>query len=310
VMRWSAIDVMAKCPAERVCEGCVLWNSCLGRAKEAQGYIAVDDMIALFHRTSDDGWAAEMMCLRPKRDAMVYRGFDPVPGGRHVMDTSPGGGRRVLAGAISTRTAAFAGEWALRFVLAKGNLHEPLPRPVLVGGIDFGMRNPFVMLWARLVPPADFTGKTVRPEHWTIEVVDEMVEEGLTMDQAVKRMEATDWPRPAWIGVDPAGGQCNRQTGISDIELLRRRGYKVVAKGAKIDVGVEIIRRRLDRGTLRIDPVCTRLIRAMTEYHFDPSNPQNSKPIKDGPDHACDALRYLAVSFEFSGAGATEFGQW
>ena len=59
--------------------------------------------------------------------------------------------------------------------------------------------------------------------------------------------------------------------------------------------------RRLDRGTLTIHPRCVRLIEAMTRYHFDPDHPRKEEPVKDGPDHLCDALRYLIVNLETSG---------
>ena len=32
--------------------------------------------------------------------------------------------------------------------------------------------------------------------------------------------------------------------------------------------------------------------------YFDPSHPESSTPVKDGPDHACDALRYMIINLE------------
>ncbi len=114
---------------------------------------------------------------------------------------------------------------------------------------------------------------------------------------------------PAWVGVDPAGRQRNAQTGLSDVQVLRRNGYKVRAKGSRIHEGVEAIRRRLDRRTLLIDPACTQLIKAMQTYHFDPARPDCNDPVKDGPDHLCDALRYLIVNLEL-GAGPVSKGRY
>ena len=62
--------------------------------------------------------------------------------------------------------------------------------------------------------------------------------------------------------------------------------------------GVERVRRRLDRGTLLIHPRCVRLIEAMQSYHFDAQHAGSDVPVKDGPDHACDALRYLILNLE------------
>jgi hypothetical protein len=39
----------------------------------------------------------------------------------------------------------------------------------------------------------------------------------------------------------------------------------------------------------------------MTEYHFDPRHPERDEPVKDGSDHACDALRYMLVNLERGG---------
>jgi hypothetical protein len=74
-------------------------------------------------------------------------------------------------------------------------------------------------------------------------------------------------------------------------------------------VGVEIIRRRLDRGTLVVHPRCTALIEGLTKYHFNPDDPRDSRPVKDGPDHVCDALRYLLVNLE-CGAGRVKKRGW
>jgi hypothetical protein len=47
VIRWSALDVIEKCPPERDCKACVLWKDCQGRAKEASGFVKVDDLVSL-----------------------------------------------------------------------------------------------------------------------------------------------------------------------------------------------------------------------------------------------------------------------
>jgi hypothetical protein len=320
VLRWSALDVIERCPADRPCEGCRLWNDCGGRAKEAAGYIAVDDMIRLHDRTSQDAWAAEMMCLRASRQSLVYHRFDPTPGGKHVMIAGPAA-IHGTATPIPLPLREGPGEGGA-YHLSRGRpdvTRRPFPDPSLrgrgtrseaelVGGMDFGMRDPFVMLWARLLPPVDGPARP-RGEDWTIEVIGELIENGLTMEQAVDRMESMGRPRPKWIGIDPAGGQCNRQTGISDADYLRRRGYRTVSQASRIAQGIEIIRRRLDRGTLRIDAGCRQLIQSLAEYHFDAQDERKETPVKDGPDHACDALRYLVVSLEMNGWGV-EVGRW
>ena len=40
-------------------------------------------------------------------------------------------------------------------------------------------------------------------------------------------------------------------------------------------------------------------------YHFDVERPQKQEPVKDGPDHLCDALRYMIIHLEAASAGLT-----
>ncbi|MEX2216641.1 MAG: hypothetical protein WD768_21185 [Phycisphaeraceae bacterium] len=301
LIRWSVLDVIERCPSARPCETCPIHTDCRGRAKEADGFMPVDDVIAHWHRTSDSTWAAEMMCRRPSVQSAVYPMFDPMPGGRHVMLTSPGGGDRTHGAAMTSDSHRLPEDRPLRRVLTPAGSRLPEPEMQLVGGMDFGIRDPLVMLWARLHAPKGKSRRQCEREELIVEVVDEYAAEGLTMDQNLVQIDERGWPRPVWIGVDPSGASCNRQTGKSDIDLVRKRGYRVRAVGSRISVGIEMIRRRLDRGTLRIDPRCKRLIESLENYRFDPDKPQEVNPKKEGPDHACDALRYLIVNLEFGG---------
>lgn len=279
VIRWCVLDVIERCPADRPCEPCPLWADCQGRAKAAAGFLPVDDVIALWRRSSDDAWSSEMMCRRPRQDAAVFRRFDATPGGRHVLAHDDGQNR------------------------GDG---------MFIGGMDFGIRGHFVMLWARvhLAEKAGGAGGAAgaaAPE-CLVEVLDEYVHSDRTLEEnltAMKRQRS--WP-VAWLGVDPAGGQRNAQTGRSDIEVLRRAGFRVRDRRSLVADGIERLRRRLDHGTLRIHARCSHLIAAMRTYHFDADRPENPKPVKDGPDHVCDALRYLVVNLE--GGGEVRSAGW
>src|SRR5690606_39193931 len=55
---------------------------------------------------------------------------------------------------------------------------------------------------------------------------------------------------------------------------------------------------------LFIDPRCAQLTRALREYHFPPDRQDDADPVKDGPDHAADALRYLVINLD-APSGAT-----
>jgi len=262
LFKWSAIDVIERCKPDRPCDGCVLWEDCQGKARHASGFIPVDDMIQQWHRASRRSWAVEMMCREPEVSDCVYPEFTTE--------------RRVHE-----------------------NL-QPAARGKLIGGMDFGLRSPTVMLWGYVDESGD--------EDWpaVLHIVDEYVRAGITFGQHMEAIEKQGQlkglPRSDWLGVDPAGNQRNSHTGISDVQALRRRGYLVRSRRSTLRDGIERVRRRLDHQTLLIHPRCVNLIEAMRCYHFDTENVHRQEPVKDGPDHLCDALRYMIVNLE-AGAG-------
>jgi hypothetical protein len=235
----------------------------------------VEDVIAMWRRSSEDAWSSEMMCRRPRGDATVFRRFDPTPGGRHVI-------------VVDREGAGSEGMW--------------------IGGMDFGIRGHFVMLWARVTlnrgaaVGGDGRAGGASMEECLVEVLDEYVHSDRTLEENLAMLKRQRGWAVAWVGVDPAGGQRNAQTGRTDIEVLRRAGYRVRDRRSPLVDGIERIRRRLDRGTLRIHARCSQLIAAMQTYHFDADRPEDPTPVKDGPDHVCDALRYLVVNLEAGGA--------
>ena len=240
----------------------MLFRDCQGKAKQAAGFVKVDDLVTQWHRTSLDMWSAEMTCERPRLSDRVYPNFEL---GRHVAATID-----------KTRDGQGEAMW--------------------VGGMDFGLRSPLVMLWAQ-VHGSD-------PASAVLHVVDEYVQAGKTLEQHLDAMatraEAHDLCKPRWLGVDPAGHQRNSHTGLSDVQVLRSAGLSVRTRQSGIRQGIEQVRRRLDRGTLVIHP---------QGYHFDLHRLGSDEPVKDGPDHACDALRYMIVNLE-AGAGPVQVRRW
>jgi hypothetical protein len=233
--------------------------------------MTVPDLVTQWHRTSADTWQAEMLCHRPKRADTVYPNFDLT---RHVQST-------VEPASESERPAA----------------EDKMHAPVYVAGMDFGLRSPTVWLWAQLLAGANDT--TV------VHVVDGYEATDMTLERHLKaierRAEAQGWPigqALAWVGIDPAGRQRSSHTGLSDADVLKQHALTVRAQRAPMRDGIERIRRRLDRDTLLIHPRCTGLIEAMRTYHFSERSPLRNEPVKDGPDHACDALRYLVQNLE------------
>ncbi|HWB54014.1 MAG TPA: hypothetical protein VG722_07470, partial [Tepidisphaeraceae bacterium] len=158
-------------------------------------------------------------------------------------------------------------------------------------GIDFGYANPFVCLWI-------FAGED------GVYVLDEYVKSERTIDEHLKAIGGREWGKVSQVACDPAGGGRNEQTARSNVELIRRAGYRVHTRGSRIVDGVEKIRAQLKNADgavrLRIHPRCHRLIRAMQEYRY--GNQGSELPVKDGEhDHLIDALRYFFVNWDSAG---------
>jgi len=110
VFKWCLWETIEKCVG-RTCSQCPLWIDCQGKAKRAGGYLRIDDCITQMRRSSRAGWEAEMLCIRPSLENVVFGEFDS---NVHVkpVDYDP-------------------------------NL--PLYRT-----LDFGFVNPFVCLWIQI----------------------------------------------------------------------------------------------------------------------------------------------------------------
>ncbi|MBN1796280.1 MAG: hypothetical protein JW804_06375 [Sedimentisphaerales bacterium] len=107
IFKWCIFETIEKCK-NRSCSQCPLWNDCRAKAKNAAGYLKIDDVITQMKRSSRAGFESEMLCLRPSLENAVFSEFDP---DIHVkpLDYNPS-----------------------------------LP---LFRSIDFGFVNPFVCLW-------------------------------------------------------------------------------------------------------------------------------------------------------------------
>ena len=110
IIKWCILEVLEKCPAERVCESCDLYEDCGGIAKEkCDGFVPIDDVIAMKRRVSKETWESEMLCKYPSLRDCVFGSFNPEI---HVLEQPPLFGDRDV--------------WL---------------------GIDFGYHAPFVCLW-------------------------------------------------------------------------------------------------------------------------------------------------------------------
>jgi hypothetical protein len=110
VFKWCVWETIEKC-TDRNCSQCLLWGDCAGRAKQAAGYLKIDDCITQMRRSSRAGWEAEMLCLKPNLENVVFDQFDL---------------------AIHVRPLEY-------------DANLPLYR-----SLDFGFTNPFVCLWIQV----------------------------------------------------------------------------------------------------------------------------------------------------------------
>lgn len=283
LFKWGVADVLETCPASRPCEGCVLRPECDGRAKRADGaggHIAIDDAVRMKRRVSLGTWSAEMLCIKPNRTHAVLPEFDTAV---HVL-TEPRVPSMLTAPASDAALSASARE-----------------RVQVLCGMDFGLRSPTVVLWALHYPDN------------LLEIVEERHIEGVTLPEHIAAIVSggtLGWPRPAWIGVDPAGSAENDQTGKSAVQLLSDAGLMVMKKRTSVKDGLNLVRARLAPADgspprLRVHARCEKLIESLERYHYDPAKPESTDPVKDGFDHAVDALRYLVTNLDKTGRTET-----
>ena len=83
---WCVWEVVEKCTKK--CTGCILVEDCQGKAKKAEGFYSVDDLIARRKELDDDTWRTEWLCEEPSREGLVYKEFDH---NKHVVDFVPKG---------------------------------------------------------------------------------------------------------------------------------------------------------------------------------------------------------------------------
>lgn len=265
LFKWGVIDVLGACGDRHQCRddagepACTMWPACQGRAKERDengsppGHIEVFDALRQQQRVSDATWNAEMLCSRPRRTDCVLPEFDRAV---HVVSQLP----------------------------------PEMPGAVWIGGLDFGIRAPTVVLWARV----DFDGRVF--------VVDERSESDVIVSEHARAILESCWPVPEWIGVDPAGKQRSGQTGISDVNALTKAGLRIRSRRMGVVEGLSLVRARLKPATgdstLFIHERCIKLIESLEKYRYPAENPETLTPVKDGSDHAVDALRYMVINLD------------
>ncbi|MGH7244801.1 MAG: hypothetical protein ACREJD_15415 [Phycisphaerales bacterium] len=263
-------------------------------SERSAGHLSIDDAIAMKRRVSLAMWRTEMLCLEPSRADSVFPEFD-----QKVHVFSEWSGEEWFQRVESPL------DWLdpLRTIPIPSLLHPKSRHPTFLCGIDFGFRAPTVILWAAL------------EENGTLRILDERHVTGSTTKQhveAILRGNGRYWRVPDWIGADPAGKQRQTQTGVSDVQVLASAGLDVKTRGSEIDAGLGLIRARLAPGDgparLLVHERCARLVEALVSYHYKVGDPEDLRPVKDGSDHAIDALRYLVLNLDVvSGTRVTRY---
>ena len=170
--------------------------------------------------------------------------------------------------------------------------HAPELR--LYRGIDPGFVSPFVCLWIQVTADG------------CVHVLEEYVSRGQPLEAHAKEINRRTAGRPVEATyIDPAAS-ARGGMGQSCADLLGSRGILCGASGSRVIDGIELIRSHLAPAVgpprLKINPDCRELIRSFQSYHYAGPEGGGENPVKDGPDHALDALRYFFVNEMLPGA--------
>jgi hypothetical protein len=282
VFRWGVVDVLGVCGIGHVCERrstdgdvvarCPLLAECGGRAKERD---AAGESAG--HVSVDDA-------------ARLKKRVGEATWAAEMLCERP------------RRTDCVLPEFdaGVHVRACPRELEESLESARWVCGMDFGFRAPTVVLWA------------VVAEDGVVWVVDERVVSQVVLEEHIGSIVRGRWPVPAWVGVDPAGRQRSGQTGVSEVQALKAAGLQVRDRAMRVEEGLGLVRARLrpaeGEPRVYVHPRCVRLIESVEKYHYPSERPESAEPVKDGNDHAVDALRYLVQNLDKP--YRTKTGRW
>ena len=160
----------------------------------------------------------------------------------------------------------------------------------LFRALDFGYTSPLACLWIQVTPAG------------AVHVIDEYVRTRLPINRHAVAILDRDPGAVQMTYVDPAGRQKESTSGAACTEILAEAGIPCVSRSSNIVDGLELIRAALapaaGEARLYIHPRCKRLIESFNSYHYPAPGTSGDpdKPVKDGPDHQIDALRYFFVN--------------
>jgi hypothetical protein len=256
VVRWCLLDVLQRCPPERECASCPLWDECRGVAKvKCDGFFSVDDAIRMKSRVSEKTWQAEMLCQRPSTRGCVFPMFEDKT---HVTEAPPT--------PIGPHT-----DWWL--------------------AMDFGYSAPLVCLW--IAVGRDAAGgeqayvidEHVRPQQTLAQHLAEIAKRPWPKAPRV----ACD---PAGNGRNEQTAKSNVDLLREHGYAVRTRASHI-ADGVEL---VRAALKAADGSVrLHVHPRCKRLVQAMSGYRYDRDNSELPLK-DGTHDHLIDALRYFFVN--------------
>ncbi|HEY4328960.1 MAG TPA: hypothetical protein VGN88_04430, partial [Phycisphaerae bacterium] len=262
--------------------------------RQASGFLQIDDIFAMYDRSSPALWHSEMLCHLPYNQNAVFASFSPSV---HV---------RALPGQPSPGAIV---------QLPADGFTRKFTMENLIAGIDFGWKT-FACLWIAML--RDLAGNRVA---W---VLDEYIRHDQILSDHIAALKSRapavtetlpensspplsqfpsstiPWQTLAYY-CDVAGSQHNPHTGLTSLELLKASGLPVKARPMNILDGIGKIntllaatRFTIPAPRLLIHPRCKSLILALQSYEL-----KNGLPLKDNiHDHPLDALRYALVGHD------------
>lgn len=259
LFRWAVADVLERCGEAHECEGCGLWPVCAGRAKR------------LAPEEAGHVRVADALAMQRRVGAQQWEAEMLCDRPSRASAVLPEFDERVhVVTALPASAEDERGGWCW------------------IAGMDFGLRT-CAVLWAGVDPAGGV---------W---VIRERITKQELLHTHIDALRGGP-PIVDWIGVDPAGRARSDQTGLAPVHVMRKAGLTVRDARVKLDDGLALLRARLrpaDRTAPRLHVAanCGELIRSLAAYRY-PDDPAAAQPMKDGPDHAVDALRYMVQNLD------------
>ncbi len=179
----------------------------------------------------------------------------------------------------------------------------------VLGGIDFGWKDPFVHLWGYKLGSKYVIYDEYYANQKPISSHASAIKGGLFNSRVLRR----------WA--DPSNPQMSAE--------LERFGIGAYPAQNDIKLGIDCVKKIIEQRRLLVTRNCVQTLRELSQYHYPDKKGANTKDIPAPAfDHAMDALRYMVYSEESNGTNnpyatisddgkmiihdlpKTRFGQW